>query len=428
MTKNKNEQVTSDNIPDIIGDMPSIEFRLKKDKLLQKRLKQNPELKTMIGEKMITTATFTSDSTYAIDKQLYLLKSIADDIAGNWTLSKVLTTGDSHSFTITSITDDNKLTQDWISNYLISGVTFEVSKEADLAAVEESVIGSLLEMDLDVSKMAELLLKEEEEPDSSDAESGIIDGIQSSLVKMLPMTKALKLSPEKEKELKSHIDAAMSIMSSETPKTESKKVNKELRKEATAPLKMQTVDVGDIETGDTIIVNGKEMTVGKNTIKKAMAGGYYLVDGERMKTVQRVLYPNWKKGVNTGHVPQREAVDYPQFQFAVMVSREEYADAIRVLNDSNIKPKTSFNHEGASVLAFDRVQSDDAGVPKLSEEEIIKILDSSGIAAVSADGIDFMFGDIDQEADELDGSDELDQEDLVAKAESELSSLLFSKK
>ena len=235
MTKNKNEQVTSDNIPDIIGDMPSIEFRLKKDKLLQKRLKQNPELKTMIGEKMITTATFTSDSTYAIDKQLYLLKSIADDIAGNWTLSKVLTTGDSHSFTITSITDDNKLTQDWISNYLISGVTFEVSKEADLAAVEESVIGSLLEMDLDVSKMAELLLKEEEEPDSSDAESGIIDGIQSSLVKMLPMTKALKLSPEKEKELKSHIDAAMSIMSSETPKTESKKVNKELRKEATAP-------------------------------------------------------------------------------------------------------------------------------------------------------------------------------------------------
>lgn len=354
MTKNKNEQVTSDNIPDIIGDMPSIEFRLKKDKLLQKRLKQNPELKTMIGEKMITTATFTSDSTYAIDKQLYLLKSIADDIAGNWTLSQVQDNGDSHSFTITSITDDNKLTQDWISNYLISGVTFEVSKEADLASQEESVIGSLLEMDLDVSKMAELLLKEEEEPDSSDAESGIIDGIQSSLVKMLPMTKALKLSPEKEKELKSHIDAAMSIMSSETPKTESKKkVNKE---------------------------------------------------------------------------PQKEAVDYPQFQFAVMVSREEYADAIRVLNDSNIKPKTSFNHEGASVLAFDRVQSDDAGVPKLSEEEIIKILDSSGIAAVSADGIDFMFGDIDQEADELDGSDELDQEDLVAKAESELSSLLFSKK
>ena len=449
MKFNKQEQVTSDNIPDVLGTVDPYELRLKRDKLLQRRLKQNPDLKSKlkIGEQMITTVTFTSDSAFAIDKQYSLLKMMGSEIASNWEFSDISSSASedgssgTESFTITSRVHDNNLSEDYLNHYLMSGVTMNIVKNNDKELEQENVVNSILEMNLDPAKMANLLLgeskvqlkesigdlyyefpimsnyisqvkeeldaaieikvpfkykflksennttsvrvqivkgnepdqifkmnagilvqalnvaikhfpknsissskaldllepykinsmNEQEEPDSTDSESGVIDDVQSMLVKMLPMTKGLDLSPEKEQELKKHIDAALAIFNSD----------------------------------------------------------------------------------------KTEAVDYPQFQFAVMVAREDYADAIRILNENNIKPKTTFNNKESTVLGFDSVQSDDAGVPKLTEEQVIKLLADAGIAAVSAAGVDFtyMISDPDQEADELDGSDELDPEDLIARTE-----------
>jgi hypothetical protein len=53
---------------------------------------------------------------------------------------------------------------------------------------------------------------EAEVPDDEDAESDTIDDVQSMLTKMLPKTKGLKLDPSKEKELKSTLKKAMSMM------------------------------------------------------------------------------------------------------------------------------------------------------------------------------------------------------------------------
>jgi hypothetical protein len=67
---------------------------------------------------------------------------------------------------------------------------------------------------------------------------------------------------------------------------------------------MKTVSIhpADLNTGDTILINGVMKTVGKNTVKTGYFGT--LVDGERLNTVEQVLFPKWFKGEITGYYAQ----------------------------------------------------------------------------------------------------------------------------
>jgi len=64
----------------------------------------------------------------------------------------------------------------------------------------------------------------------------------------------------------------------------------------------ETVNPVDLMVGDTIVLSTGQKTVGKETVKSGYFGT--LVDGERLKTVERVLFPKWFKGEVTGYHSQ----------------------------------------------------------------------------------------------------------------------------
>ena len=64
----------------------------------------------------------------------------------------------------------------------------------------------------------------------------------------------------------------------------------------------ETVNPIDLIVGDTIVLSTGLKTVGKETVKSGYFGT--LVDGERLKTVERVLFPKWFNGAVVGYHSQ----------------------------------------------------------------------------------------------------------------------------
>ena len=67
-------------------------------------------------------------------------------------------------------------------------------------------------------------------------------------------------------------------------------------------MRTETVQPADLIVGDTIVTRNSQKTVGKNTVKSCFCGT--LVDGERLKTVERVLFPKWFNGAVVGYHSQ----------------------------------------------------------------------------------------------------------------------------
>jgi hypothetical protein len=78
----------------------------------------------------------------------------------------------------------------------------------------------------------------------------------------------------------------------------------------------------------------------------------------------------------------------PQFQYAVLVHKDDYSNAINILNRSKIHPKTdfSFTLDDMVVIAFDKI---DTTFKMMDEEFVIKTLENAGIACISATGMNF---------------------------------------
>lgn len=63
------------------------------------------------------------------------------------------------------------------------------------------------------------------------------------------------------------------------------------------------VDVSYIKIGDTIMIHGQPITVGKDTVKRGFMGT--TINGERViGKVEQVLFIKWYKGVAVGLVAQ----------------------------------------------------------------------------------------------------------------------------
>lgn len=400
------ELLTSSAIPGRLGAWEPVELKKKKDKLYQKRLKQNPDLKKnikKIGEQsMKTVVTFTSDNSSAISKQWHIIFHIDDKSWNSWDISDIKTQGGKHSFTLVSWQKDQRLNEKDLDKYLMAGVDMSISQTRNESKDEEESIRSVLELDLSPEQLADILLKdnpgreeleeasdkfsikkgkgtgiivhksgtkfdvnvmdetganaivtlnfpevqklltflrshfesfnEAEVPDDEDGESDTIDDVQTMLTKMLPKTKNLKLGADKEKELKTLIQKAMSMMGEQ----EGVKKSKESILDELAQIAQE--------------------------------------DGE------------YDLEIRFGF---RESVDSPQFQFAIMVPREDYQFAAKTLNDSNIKAKTQFHDGEMAVIGFDHHQETGHGAPEVTEEEVLGILNNVGIAAISATGMEF---------------------------------------
>lgn len=67
--------------------------------------------------------------------------------------------------------------------------------------------------------------------------------------------------------------------------------------------KTEQVSPRTLAIGDTIVLNGQMITVGKGTVKSGFMG--VLVDGWQMQNVTRVLFPKWHRGCLVGWVAQR---------------------------------------------------------------------------------------------------------------------------
>jgi hypothetical protein len=63
----------------------------------------------------------------------------------------------------------------------------------------------------------------------------------------------------------------------------------------TSHLKFQNISASQINIGDTVLIDGKMQTIGKNNIKFCNFFGYRL-NGARTEEVTRVLFPKWFKG------------------------------------------------------------------------------------------------------------------------------------
>lgn len=74
--------------------------------------------------------------------------------------------------------------------------------------------------------------------------------------------------------------------------------------EEKAEEKTEKIDPADLKIGDTIILNGKEITISKNTLKQDKFMGL-LINGQRVTgKIKRVLFPKWSKGKLVGYVSQ----------------------------------------------------------------------------------------------------------------------------
>lgn len=328
------ELVTSDDIPDVLGPWEPVKNKYKKDKLYQKRLKQNPDLKKnikKIGENLMkTVVTFKSSNQRTISSQWHKMNTMNHTGSVSWKLSNPEVSGKTYTFTLEYYGKDQYLEGERLDNMVYSGVTYTVKQSKNESVERQESIVALIESGDDASLLADILLQDEvevkeavleaEEPDSKDGESDTIDDVQSMLTKMLPKTKGLKLDKEKEAKIKSHLKSAMSLMGEEVE------------------------DVKKPESGMTDLEEAED---------KAKA-------------------------------------DYPQYQFAIMLPREDYTAAMRTLNNSNIKAKTKTNNQKdkMAVIGFDKHNGTGDGKPEFTSEEVIKILKDVGIAATQATGID----------------------------------------
>lgn len=329
------ELVTSDDIPDVLGRWEPVKNRSKKDKLYQKRLKQNPDLKKnikKIGESLMKTViTFKASNQKIISNQWHKMNTMNQTGTVSWKLSNPEVSGKTYMFTLEYYGKDQYLEGERLDNMVYAGVSYNVKQSKTESVEQQESIVSLIESGDDASLLADILLQEEieitktnqpleeaEEDDSKDGESDTIDDVQSMLTKMLPKTKGLKLDKDKEEKIKNHLKSAMSLM-------------------------------------------GEEV----QDVKKSKIGEAEEIEESEAKP------------------------DYPQYQFAIMLPREDYTAAMRTLNNSNIKAKTKFNaqKDEMAIIGFDKHNGTGEGKPEFTQKEIIDILKDAGIAATTADGI-----------------------------------------
>lgn len=216
--------VTTSDFPDTHLTARVKPSKLKDDPLYKLRLKQNPELKKnikKIGEQAMTTVvTFTSKSDSAISRQWHLIFTVDDKGWNSWDISDPKFSGSTWTFTLTSVGEDNRLTQEDLGRYYVADVSVTIKEINDTKKQESAIIESLIKTELSENKIADILLTDNfevqeangEEDDSKDGESDTIDAVQSMLTKMLPLTKDLKLGKEAESEVKSLLSKAMGLM------------------------------------------------------------------------------------------------------------------------------------------------------------------------------------------------------------------------
>lgn len=71
----------------------------------------------------------------------------------------------------------------------------------------------------------------------------------------------------------------------------------------TANIKTRIISPSDLNLGDTVMIDGKMFTIGKNCITKSFFGT--LVRGQQFKNgIEQVLFPKWFKGELIGYRPQ----------------------------------------------------------------------------------------------------------------------------
>ena len=69
------------------------------------------------------------------------------------------------------------------------------------------------------------------------------------------------------------------------------------------PLKSEIVDPSLINKGDTVIIEGKEYTIGNNDIKSGFMGT--TIRGMQFRNgIERVLFPKYKEGQFSKYVAQ----------------------------------------------------------------------------------------------------------------------------
>lgn len=67
--------------------------------------------------------------------------------------------------------------------------------------------------------------------------------------------------------------------------------------------KTETVSPSDIRWGDTVVIGGEAITVGKKDLPKNGFMGWTFRGG-RVSEMTRVLFPRWFKGEIIGYQPQ----------------------------------------------------------------------------------------------------------------------------
>ena len=399
-----NEIVTSDTIPDRLGPWEPASKKAKEDELYKKRIKRNPSLKNnikKIGETMKTTVTFSSNEQSAISRQWHLCFMHADKSWNQLDPSNISVNNGTYSFTIENYGKDQRFDDDsWLNSILVAGVSFtktvRESEEEKEAKIFESVLDNSINLDIDVEKIADLLLaddieaKEAEEDDSKDGESDTIDDVQSMLTKMLPKTKNLKLGADKEKELKATLSKAMKMMEGKEVEDSIKEMS---ASEIDTILKTHNMQLGaQIATMTDDFDNFMKLDGFKdikNSARAEVKKGYMAAKKKGAKVVTPKSFRKAAGNSSRQTASVEEAMDYPQFNFAIMMPRDDYQFAAKILNDSNIKAKTQFHQGEMAVVGFDLHQETGDGKPNVTEDEVLEILNNAGIAAISAAGMEF---------------------------------------
>ena len=300
------ELVTSDDIPDVLGPWEPVDKR-KKDKLYQKRLKQNPDLKKnikKIGESLMKTViTFKSNNQKTISNQWHKMNTMNQTGTVSWKLSNPEVSGDTYTFTLEYFGKDHYLEDEKLENMVYAGVSYNVKKSKNEAVEQQNSIVALIESGDNASLLADILLQEEIEPTETNS--------------ITESEEDLEFTEEKLRTIAEKLGYTL------------------LKKEEVEDVKKTETGVADLE---------------ENEAKP----------------------------------------DYPQYQFAVMLPREDYTAAMRTLNNSNIKAKTKTNNQKdqMAVIGFDKHNGTGEGKPEFTQQEVIDILKDVGIAATKADGID----------------------------------------
>lgn len=67
-------------------------------------------------------------------------------------------------------------------------------------------------------------------------------------------------------------------------------------------MKTEIVNVSDLKRGDTVLLDGEMKTIGRESIKNGFCG--HTLNGERMASVKRVLFPRFRSGKITNYITQ----------------------------------------------------------------------------------------------------------------------------